>query len=245
MNKTSALLFSQIKRVGRDKIFIVLTVYPLVLAIIGKYIIPVIQQGTLTSTFNLVDHYHTLLVLFVVMNPFLYGDILGLMLIDEREDNTLYAIRVLPIKMQHYIIAKCFMFFIASIISGMVITWLVDLYYIPFGASFLINFTASLGVFFTMILINLFASNKVEGFAVLKISNVLLLISIIGLYVKEPINYIFGIIPAFWPSMAIASFYQNFHNDVPFYLYCFIGIIYTIAVTIFLYEKLYKKIIFK
>ena len=106
MGKTKALLTSQFKRIGRDSLLILLMVYPFLLTIVGRFLVPIIQEATLSNSFNLADHYHALMVFFVIMNPVLYGDIIGLMLIDEREDNTLSAIRVLPIKMSHYILSK-------------------------------------------------------------------------------------------------------------------------------------------
>lgn len=245
MNNIFTLMTSQSKQVGRDKILIILAIYPLILATIGKYLVPVIQQSTLTSTFNLVNHYHTILVLFVVMNPFLYGDILGLMLLDERDDNTLTAIRTLPIKFSYYILSKTVMFFVASVVSGMLIIWLMDLYYITLLQSFLINFVSSMGVLFTMILINLFATNKVEGFAVMKITNIILLLPLVALYFKEPISYIFGIVPVFWPSIALSSLFNEYNAIMPYYIYLFIGFVYTIVITIVLYNNFKNKILLK
>lgn len=243
MGKTKALLSSQFKRIGRDSVLIMLIVYPFILTILGRYLIPIIQEATRSNTFNLENHYHALMIFFVIMNPVLFGDIIGLMLIDEREDNTLSAVRVLPIKMSHYLLSKCALFIVLSTISGMLITWLVDLYYVPALASFLINFVASLGVVFGMLLVNYFASNKVEGFAAMKGSGFILIIPIIALYIPQPFNYICGIAPTFWPAMAISIYYEQYTPIMSLWAYLGIGVVYILIVSIILYTKIMKKIL--
>ncbi|KJS21612.1 MAG: hypothetical protein VR72_09750 [Clostridiaceae bacterium BRH_c20a] len=243
MGKTKALLTSQFKRIGRDSLLILLMVYPFLLTIVGRFLVPIIQEATLSNSFNLADHYHALMVFFVIMNPVLYGDIIGLMLIDEREDNTLSAIRVLPIKMSHYILSKSAWFLIISTISGMLITWLINLYYVPIIASFLINLVASLGVLFGMLLINYLASNKVEGFAAIKGTGFILLIPVIALYIPQPFNYICGVTPAFWPSMALAAYFDKFTPTMDAWAYLGIGVVYISIVSLILYKKIMQEIL--
>jgi fluoroquinolone transport system permease protein len=243
MGKAKVLLMSQFKRIGRDSVLIMLMVYPFVLAIIGRYLVPIIKDATLSSTFNLQDHYHVLMIFFVIMNPVLFGDIIGLMLIDEREDNTLSAIRVLPIKMSNYIISKSTLFIILSIISGMLITWLINLYYVPIAVSFFINFVASLGVIFGMLLVNYFASNKVEGFAAMKGTGFILIIPVISIYIPHPFNYICGIVPAFWPAMALCSYYDKFAPTMSVWMYLSIGAAYILIISTILYKKIMRKIL--
>ncbi len=243
MGKTKALLISQFKRISRDNVLILLMVYPFILTILGRYLVPIIQEATLTDNFNLADHYHALMIFFVIMNPVLYGDIMGLMLIDEREDNTLSAIRVLPIKMSQYIFARSAIFIIISTLSGMLITWMINLYYVPIGASFLINLVASLGVPFGMLLVNYLASNKVEGFAAMKGTGFIIIIPVIALYIPQPFNYICGLVPAFWPSMAIASYFQKFTPAIDVWIYLSVGTLYISIIFIILYKKMMEKIL--
>jgi len=243
MGKTKALLTSQFKRIGRDSILILLMVYPFILTILGRYLVPIIQEATLSINFDLANHYHALMIFFVVMNPVLFGDIIGLMLIDEREDNTLSAIRVLPIKMSHYILSKSALFILLSTISGMLITWLINLYHVPLLASFLINLVASLGVLFGMLLVNYLASNKVEGFAAMKGTGFILIIPVIALYIPHPFNFLCGFAPAFWPSMAIAAYSNNFNPSMSTGAYLGIGTVYILVVSILLYKKIMEKIL--
>ncbi len=242
-NKFKTLLKYQIKSVGRDSVLILLVVYPFLLSIIGKYVIPLIQKATLTNNFDLSNYYHVLLVLFVIMTPFLYGDIAGLMLIDEREDNTLSAISVTPVKIPTYIFAKSSIFIIASICTGIFITSFMDLYYVPIFSSIIINILASFGVPFNMLLINLFASNKVEGFTVMKITNIMLILPIIGFYLSEPLRFVFGIIPAYWPSVALAYYHHSFNSNLSFFTHIFIGLIYITLATFLLYKIFKNKIL--
>lgn len=243
MGKTKALLISQFKRIGRDSVLLLLMVYPFILTILGRYLVPIIQKATLSNTFDLANHYHALMIFFVIMNPALYGNVIGLMLLDEREDNTLTAIRVLPIKMSQYILSKSTLFIIISTISGMLITWLINLYYVPVTASFLINFVASLGVTFGMLLVNSLASNKVEGFAAMKGTGFILIIPVIALYIPYPFNYICGIAPGFWPAMAIATYFDKFYSTMSVWTYLGVGFVYIVIISIVLYKKVMTKLL--
>ncbi len=240
--KLNHLISSQIKIIGRDSLLLFLIVYPLILAVIGRLIIPIIGESLANININIKEHYPALMVFFVVMNPVIYGAIMGLMLLDERENNTVLAVRVLPIKFSSYILSKCLFFTVLSVISGMIVTVGINLYPVPLFASFLINLVSALGVIFGMLLINIFSKNKVEGFATLKMSGFFLVIPVASFYIPAPFNFITGLAPAFWPSYAIAHFSEYSSMSINPYFFLLIGLIYIITLCVFMYKILMKRL---
>lgn len=239
----SSLIKNQFKRIGRDKMILMLMVYPIILGFIGRYLVPIIQEATLSNTFNLYDHYHTLMIFFVIVNPVLFGDVLGLMLLDEREDNTLLAVSVSPVPIHKYLLSSALIFIIASTISGVIITWALGFYHVPLSMSIIINFLASLGVGYPMLLINNIATNKVEGFAVVKAtSGILLLPCVIGVYFTGFAHFIFGLLPAFWPAVALANYSNGYTPPLNVWTYILIGTIYVVLCTYALYKVTLKKL---
>ena len=53
------------------------------------------------------------------------------------------------------------------------------------------------------LLLALAAPNKVAGFAVVKVLNLINLLPLIAYFVPAPVNLIAGILPAFWPMRAL------------------------------------------
>ncbi|ONI46879.1 hypothetical protein AN644_02305 [Candidatus Epulonipiscium fishelsonii] len=235
------LISTQLKQLGRDSLLLFLVIYPFILTIIGRILVPIITDATLTDTFNLANHYPAIMVFFVIMNPIIFGAIVGLMLLDERENNVISAIQILPIKFSQYLLSKATLFTVLSIASGIIVTYSIDLYYVPFIASLFINIVASLGVFFGMLLVNLFASNKVEGFATMKGSGFLLVIPVVALYIPAPFKYLCALAPAYWPSMALASYSGNISVNV--WLFLVTGTIYILVLSYFMYKIILKKLL--
>lgn len=219
-----------------------LVVYPFILAVIGRMIIPRVGEALIPYGIAIEAHYPALMIFFVVMNPIIFGAIMGLMLLDERETRVLSVVQVLPIRFAEYLLVKAALFTVLSVISGMIITASIGLYEVPIGESLLINCVSALGVLFGMLLINMFATNKVEGFATLKASGFLLLIPVVALYVPEPYLYLCGLAPAFWPAMALASYSPYCPIEVNRVLYLLIGTAYLLGLSYFMYKRLLEKL---
>ncbi len=241
--KTRQLIASQLKILRRDTLLLFLVVYPLILTFIGRMIIPIIGRALVGQGIEIAAHYPALMVFFVVMNPVVFGAVMGLMLLDERESTTIAAILVLPVKFSHYVLTKAAMFTLLSVISGMLVTVGIGLYHVPLWDSFLINLLASAGVLFEMLLVNMFAKNKVEGFASMKASGFLLIAPVVALYMPEPWSYIFGLAPAFWPSVAIASHSEYYTAGVNSYILLAVGAIYITLLSYAMYKVTVRRML--
>ncbi len=242
-SKLFPLITSQLKILSRDSLLLFLVVYPLILTFIGRGLIPIISSSLVGIGIDLSEHYPALMVFFVIMNPIIFGAIMGLMLLDERENNTIQAIQVLPINFYQYILSKGFLFTVLSVISGMIITKSIGLYTVPLLSSFAINLVASMGVLFGMLLINLFATNKVEGFATLKATGLLLVVPVISFYIPYPFNYLAAFAPAFWPSVAIATYSEHFSLTVNVWLFLLIGAVYISLLSFVMYRIVKRKMV--
>ncbi|MFI3213386.1 MAG: hypothetical protein R3Y24_08580 [Eubacteriales bacterium] len=241
MSKTKHIMIAQFKILGKDSLMLFLLIYPIILTIVGRLCIPMITESLL-PTFDFSLHYGALMAFFVVMNPIVFGAIMGLSILDERESNVIHAIQVLPMNFSQYILAKSILFTVLSIISGMIITDLVNLYDVPLLMSFFINLVSSCGVFFGMVIINLFATNKVEGFATMKMTGFLLIIPVVGMYLAKPFSYLCALAPAYWPTMVLASYSKQNIGEINAILFLVIGFLYINILSYFMYRLFMKKI---
>jgi fluoroquinolone transport system permease protein len=68
-----------------------------------------------------------------------------------------------------------------------------------------------------------FASNKVQGFALMKGAGVIFLPVIMAYFVEEPLQFAFGLIPVYWP----VKLFWALEAGQPFaWLYLFMSVVY-------------------
>ena len=241
MYKEIALIFNQIKRIGKDNLLLLLLIYPALLALVGKLLIPLLR-GVFIDRFDLMDHYPALLVFFIISNPYIYGALAAFTLLDEREENVLQAIRVTPLTLPRYLGAKIFFFVIVSIISGMFITWFLDLVDIGFWQSFVINTLIATSAPFSMILINSFANNRLEGFALVKGTGFMIILPLMAFYVPENWHLLLGIIPGYWPAMSINKLAYPAFGFMPYWGYSLVGFVYILILIALFFGRFKRKI---
>lgn len=243
MGKYKVLVANEFKRIGNDNLLLVMALYPILLIIMGRYLVPFLREAFLSPTFDLANHYPALLVFFILANPYVYGSMSAFMVLDDREERTLQAIQVTPIKISQYLIAKIFLVVVISIVTGVILTLLLNLIDITLFQALLINMLLSLAAPFNMILINNLAKNKVEGFAVVKGTGVLIMLPLVAFYLPEKLNILVGIIPGYWPAMAINKISDPEFGIMPYWGYCFVGMIYILLLTLVSYKRFNKKLL--
>lgn len=241
MGKYRNLIWNQTKRVGRDNLLLILSVYPLILAVVGKYLIPFLREAFLENL-DLSEHYPAILVFFILANPYIYGSLAAFTLLDEREENVLQAIRVTPLKLSNYLGAKVLFFVIVSIATGVLITWYINLVPIGLGESVLINSLMALSAPLSMLMINSFARNRVEGFALVKGTGFMILLPALAFYVPERYSLLAGVIPGYWPAMAINKLSNPSFGLMPYWGYLLVGLLYILILIVILYQRFSRKI---
>ncbi|KDR95243.1 fluoroquinolone transport system permease protein [Peptoclostridium litorale DSM 5388] len=241
MHKDIKLIVYQIKRIGKDNLMLLLLVYPALLAAVGKLSIPFFRDAFIED-FDLMNHYPAILVFFIIANPYIYGALAAFTLLDEREENVLLAIRVTPLTLSHYLGTKVFFFSIVSILSGMFITWFLDLVTISFVESFVINTLIAMSAPFSMILINSFANNRVEGFALVKGTSLMIILPLTAFYVPEKWNLLLGCIPGYWPAMSINKLANPSFGFMPYWGYSLAGFLYILILIALCFRRFKRRI---
>lgn len=202
MSAITTLSRSDIANIRRDSLLQFVLVYPLILGLVMRWLIPWVTDG-LMETFDLTP-YHLFLASFfgLMIMPDLAGTLIGLLLLDERDEDTLTALLVTPMPITTYVMYRVITPTIISLVGILVVVPLIGVHVVPMGKLFLIALSASLGApVFTLLLASL-AKNKVEGVAVMKGLGVLLLAPMIAWFVPEPWQWLLGIFPTFWSAKA-------------------------------------------
>lgn len=206
------------KSIRRDPLLRWLIFYPLVLAVLIRWGVPILRAHLIARfQFDLQPYYPLLMSFVVLMTPMLAGVVVGFLLLDQRDDQTLTALQVTPLTLSGYFayriaVPTALSFFITLVVFP--ITGLVALG--PFalvGAGLSSCLLAPLYALF----LGTFANNKVQGFALTKALGILLIPPLIAYFVLPPWQVLFGVDPLYWPAKFLWLALSNV-NDAWMYL---------------------------
>ena len=235
------LAINDFKNIIRDKFLVYAAIaMPLMVIIISRIILHWIAP-TLKDTIPLAGNYSMIFMLFVTMIPLVYGFIVAFLILDERDEHLLTVLRVMPISRNSYLIYRMLFLSLFSFIVMLIFPPLSGLLentqfsyiqYIPIALLF------TLLTPFSALMVSSFATNKVQAFAIFKISGTVFLIPLFIFLITDNLKYIFAPIPNFWAFITLKEVISTGAND---YLHLGIGFVYTIALIAVLFYIFNKK----
>lgn len=192
--------------VRRDALLGWLVALPLLNALILRWGAPFIA-ARLAAGIDLTPYY-PLMVSYALlqMTPVLMGTVIGFLLLDERDDNTLQALLVTPAPLNAYLAYRVAMPTLLSMALTLIGVPLANLTSVPFWALVPVTLAAGLLAPIIGLIFAAYAENKVQGFAVLKVIGVLVLTQIAAYFIPLPWQYLVGLVfPPYWAARAFWS----------------------------------------
>ena len=194
-----------IQNIRRDPLLKWITIVPVLMALLSRSLLPVIlQQASALVDFDLLPYYRPLMAYtLLIMTPLLTGMVIGFLLLDQRDDHTLSALQVTPLTLDGYLVYRLVtpsmvsmgVTFIILPVSGLAPLSLVELAGVALSGGLLSCLYA--------LFIAAFAANKVQGFAITKITGSVLLPPLIAYFIPAGWRTVFGIVPTYWPGMLL------------------------------------------
>lgn len=207
LDSTKAFGKLDARSVARDSLLRWMLVYPLFVALFVRWFLePILARGGAALGADLVP-YFTLVSSYMLLAtpPSFCGALVGFLLLDERDDGTLAAVKVTPVRPSHYLAYRL----------GVPIAVSTALTVIAFPLGGVTDFhpvvvaAAALGMApigpLTALALAIVAANKVQGFALMKASGLLGVAPIVAWFVDPPWQWLFGIVPFYWPAMFLWS----------------------------------------
>ena len=202
-----ALGRNDVKLIGRDRFLLMIFGFALYIAVALRYGLPwlntyLADKGVLPSETlaqSLADYYPLIVVFMAVLQgAMMSGVIFGFMLLDEKDDNTIKAMLVTPVPLNHYVLYRVMLPSLLGflIVVGMVL--FIDLVLLPLWQLVVIAAGASLVAPITALFYAIFAENKVQGFAVAKFVSLITYVVVWAWFVPEPWQWLFGLFPPYW-----------------------------------------------
>ncbi|QVK17920.1 ABC transporter permease [Mycoplasmatota bacterium] len=233
-----SFLKSELKKWFRDSMMKVMLIYPLILCIIGRFVIPAIAK---TSHFEVDPIADYLVSVLILITPLIYGALIGFSILDDRDDKVLTSIRITPLSVHQFISFRLIVGTLLAFIGCIIVMWFSNIGSFTFGEIIALSFLSALATPVSGLIINALAHNKIEGFAVMKGTGTIIIFPIIALYFTDAKEFIFSLAPGFWPAKAISSIVRNDSLLLSYTQYYLIGLIYVIVLNIIVYQIFSKK----
>ena len=228
------------RNVRRDSMLLIFLLAPLLAVAVLRLVVPLVAAYLdLRYSFDLTPYYPLLLSLFVLGLPSGFGSLAGFMVLDERDDDTMTALRVTPASMAGYVgyrisaaITLSFLYTLGCIsLTGLAPGPLIPAL-VP--AALLAGFFSPI----VALMLATLANNKVEGLALGKAFGIFILGPLAAYFVNPGWQLLFGVLPTYWPAKAfwVASESGNFW---PYFL---VGLTYNLVLVALLLRRFRKKV---
>ncbi|MFA5225577.1 MAG: hypothetical protein AB7D50_01375 [Bacilli bacterium] len=228
------ILFMQIKRILRDKMYIFFALYPLFIVALSYWLIPYLRTEAGDIAANVV------VLLLILMTPFMFGALTAFTLLDDRDDHVFTSLRITPLKITTYINIKLVIAYLFGVISSLLVLFINDYLSMSVLDKILVALLSSMSAPTIALLVNAFSTNKVEGFVILKSTGLLIILPIAALFVTSWTEIFLGIIPGFWPARIITLSLLPTDFLMPNYLYFIIGTLINL-IYIFVFYRIFLK----
>lgn len=233
-------IISELKKWTREPLTRFILFYPLLFGFIGRFILPYIEENT---GFVIGMYADVIIAVFALMMPMIFGALIGFSILDDRDDNVLMTIKVTPLGLQRFFSFRLIMIFIFAIMASIFVILFADIGDLALSRVIAISIVSSLSAPLTGLFINSFASNKIEGFAIMKGFGVLIFIPLVSLFVFDFKELFFAFAPGFFPAKAVSALVRG---DQFMYLsfnsYYILGWVYGIVMNILAYRYFAKKL---
>ncbi len=236
MVHVSKLLVNDLRNILRDRLLLYTAfLIPVIIIIFTRLVIPWLSENIMP----LQNYYPLLFMLMAITIPMMFGFVTGFLIMDERDENLLTVLRVMPISRSAYLIYRMAFMSVLSFIYILLfpaLTGLIDISlfdYLPI-AVLLALFTPVMGL-----IANIVANNKVQAFAVFKMLGGVFFLPLFAFFINNDLKYVFGIIPNFWTFMALDKLLNTGTQDVVFLGIGFAAHIVLLMVLFHLFNKKY------
>ena len=225
-----------LRNIRRDSLLLWMAMMPLFLALFFRFVVPWVRNGILQQfNFDIQPYYPLLMSYgFIIATPVLFGVVIGFLLLDERDDQTLKALQVTPLPLSGYLAYRISLPMILSVVLTVLtypIAGLVPFSTAPLAAVSLL--AAPLAPIFALFLAT-FAANKVQGFALMKGIGVVLILPMLAYFIESNWQLLLGIIPTYWP---IKLYWVLYASETGGWVYFVVGLVYQVLILALLLRR--------
>lgn len=230
---------SELKGIVRDKMNLFFVFFPVLLGLIGYYVIPVIEKGVQPGN----PAPQIVAMMMILMTGYIFGAVTGFTLLDDRDDNVLISLKITPVSVRFYVVLKLLISYVFGVFATVLLIYATGfLPGAPFGNVVLISLVGALQGPAIALIVNSFAKNKVEGFVIMKTSGLILIVPVLVFFVQTWKEVFLVFVPGFWPARLIQmELLPTINTNFTFLVYFLAGVVYNVLFAALMMKLFTKK----
>ncbi len=222
--------------IGRDAMLRWMIFIPFVMALAVRWVLPLLVGAAQDWLgIDLAAYYPPLMgymVLLIV--PYFWGAIIGFLLLDQRDEQTLTALQVTPLPLRGYLAYRLTVPALAATLTTLLVMPITGLFDLPWwGYPLLALGVAPMAPLAALALAAL-AQNKVQGLALMKAAGIVLMPPLIAYFLPPAWQIPFAVAPTWWPAQALWHLQSG---SAWFWLYLLGGLLYAGALLAWLARR--------
>lgn len=237
---------SDLRLLVRDRFLISMIVFIIYIAVVLRFLLPwangyLAETGVLPNekmAVTLAEFFPLMVAYFCIYTgAIIVGTIFGFMLLDERDQRTLKAMLVTPVKLNTYVLYRVGVPSLMATLAILGMIYTVNQELLPWWQLLLISFAGSLTAPIFSLFYACFAGNKVQGFAYGKFTGIAGFFILLSWFIKEPFQWLVGIYPPYWVSKA---YWMALSGQSLWWLALILGIVLQIGMIAWLMRRFNK-----
>jgi fluoroquinolone transport system permease protein len=188
------LAINDLKMIVRDRMLAVVFCLPFLLLVAGALAIPEISGRFI----DLAPHSCLVMSFVLIQIAVLFGFVYAFLMIDERDENIMSALRVVPVSAPIFLLSRLSGASLFAFLYSILAFVILGLVKIPVLAIILISLTFALLAPVIALLIITFSGNKVDAIAVFKGVDLFVMLPLVSLFISGSWKFVFGMFPHFW-----------------------------------------------
>lgn len=225
----------ELKNIIRDKMYAFFLVYPIIISVVSYFLIPYLYDlNPLASDITFLG--------LLLMNSFIFGVVTSFTLLDDHDDNVLLSLKITPISVKLYVLFKLLMSYIFGIVSTLLMLLSVDFFAQTnlIDLLFILILAPMQGPILAMLIASI-SRNKVEGFVIMKLSGLILMVPIAALFLTDWKELLISIFPGFWTARLFSMQFMPLNYFLKeSYIYFILGVIVNLLLFL-IFFKIYTK----
>ncbi len=235
--RLAGLARADLRLVARDGFLGFLLFYPLVLTLILRWALPA-ASAQLADRFDLTAYYPLIVgYQFVLLTPIMFGVVAGLMLLDEKDEHTLTAIRVTPLPRRAWLAWRLLPAYVLAVVYSLLLLWAVGLHPGSLLPVVPVALVVALEAPAFALFLSAFAANKVEGLAFMKAMGIFLVAPLADWFFDASWTALLGIFPTYWPVKAYWISSVDGSTGSLFWLHLAIGLAYHLLLILWMMRR--------
>lgn len=199
-------LINDWRNISRDHFLLFMFAFALLIALAFRYLLPwldgyLVETGIMpgSSVSIRFSELYPMLVanLTIYTGALIAGGVFGFILLDEKEAHTLTAMNVTPVPLSYYIMYRVCIPAVFATVTIFCMWLIINIALIGWLEMVILSASGSLTAPLIALYYGITAENKIQGFAMGKFASIAGWVIIIGWFINEPWQWVFGIYPPF------------------------------------------------